>query len=206
MSSENRAANALGRHYPGGLQAFVAAMNRKALSLGMTRYAVLKTPTGLNSNNVSTAHDLGTDGCCCASLSLDSRVFDDPWSASSKSRGRDLDFPQYQSVGQQSDLGDWAVEDRLHSGSGQVSGHAGAALPTSRWSLCCLTRRASRPALVMPIASSAGWKVRLSRPVRLPTPVWVSSFGPSTSHGAPWLFFVQLFLAALGDGTNGRTH
>ncbi len=57
MSSENRAANALGRHYPGGLSAFVVAMNRKAKSLGMmnTRF---EEPTGLSSNNVSTAHDL----------------------------------------------------------------------------------------------------------------------------------------------------
>jgi len=57
MSSENRAANALGRHYPGGLGAFVDAMNRKARALGMfdSRF---DEPTGLSSNNVSTAHDL----------------------------------------------------------------------------------------------------------------------------------------------------
>jgi len=57
MSSENRAANALGRHYPGGLRAFVEAMNRKSRSLGMfdSRF---DEPTGLSSNNVSTAHDL----------------------------------------------------------------------------------------------------------------------------------------------------
>jgi D-alanyl-D-alanine endopeptidase (penicillin-binding protein 7) len=57
MSSENRAANALGRHYPGGLPAFVSAMNRKAASLGMvdTRYV---EPTGLSSNNQSSAQDL----------------------------------------------------------------------------------------------------------------------------------------------------
>src|SRR5262249_36117245 len=36
MSSENRAAAALGRAYPGGIQAFVAAMNRKAADLGMS--------------------------------------------------------------------------------------------------------------------------------------------------------------------------
>src|SRR5690606_6994013 len=35
MSSENRAANALGRHHPGGLPAFVDAMNRKAKAIGM---------------------------------------------------------------------------------------------------------------------------------------------------------------------------
>lgn len=57
MSSENRAANALGRHYPGGLPAFVAAMNQKARALGMNN-SRFEEPTGLSSNNVSTAHDL----------------------------------------------------------------------------------------------------------------------------------------------------
>ena len=58
MASENRAASALGRNYPGGLEAFVAAMNLKARMLGLqgTRYA---DPTGLSSTNVSTAEDLG---------------------------------------------------------------------------------------------------------------------------------------------------
>ncbi len=57
MASENRAANALGRHYPGGLSAFVAAMNRKAQALGMkdTHYV---EPTGLSSRNQSSATDL----------------------------------------------------------------------------------------------------------------------------------------------------
>ncbi|MFG6433193.1 D-alanyl-D-alanine endopeptidase [Roseateles sp. LYH14W] len=59
MASENRAANALGRHYPGGMSAFVAAMNAKAVSLGMadTHYA---EPTGLSSRNQSSAKDLAT--------------------------------------------------------------------------------------------------------------------------------------------------
>ena len=57
MSSENRAANALARHYPGGMPAFVQAMNRKAQALGMTS-SRFEEPTGLSSNNVSTAHDL----------------------------------------------------------------------------------------------------------------------------------------------------
>jgi len=57
MSSENRAASALGRNYPGGTAAFVAAMNRRAAALGMlhTRYV---EPTGLSSENVSSAQDL----------------------------------------------------------------------------------------------------------------------------------------------------
>ena len=57
MSSENRAAHALGRHYPGGMLAFLAAMNVKAQSLGM-RDSHFEDPTGLTSNNVSTPHDL----------------------------------------------------------------------------------------------------------------------------------------------------
>lgn len=59
MSSENRAAHALGRTYPGGLGAFVRAMNLKARQLGMTdaRYV---DPTGLNSGNQASAKDLAT--------------------------------------------------------------------------------------------------------------------------------------------------
>src|SRR3982750_4434083 len=59
MSSENRAANALGRSYPGGLPAFVDAMNEKARALGMndTHYV---EPTGLSSSNQSSARDLAT--------------------------------------------------------------------------------------------------------------------------------------------------
>ena len=57
MSSENRAAHALGRHYPGGMPAFVKAMNQKAHALGMFS-SRFEEPTGLSSNNVSTAKDL----------------------------------------------------------------------------------------------------------------------------------------------------
>lgn len=57
MSSENRAANALGRHHPGGLRAFVAAMNEKARALGMEDSRFVE-PTGLSSSNVSNARDL----------------------------------------------------------------------------------------------------------------------------------------------------
>jgi D-alanyl-D-alanine endopeptidase (penicillin-binding protein 7) len=57
MSSENRAANALGRHYPGGMPAFVAAMNSKARELGMTNSRFVE-PTGLSSANVATPRDL----------------------------------------------------------------------------------------------------------------------------------------------------
>jgi D-alanyl-D-alanine endopeptidase (penicillin-binding protein 7) len=57
MSSENRAAAALGNAYPGGFGAFVQAMNAKAAQLGMERSRFVDG-TGLNSENVSTAEDL----------------------------------------------------------------------------------------------------------------------------------------------------
>ena len=57
MSSENRAAHALGRTYPAGLDAFVAAMNAKAKQLGMTETHYVE-PTGLSSRNQSSARDL----------------------------------------------------------------------------------------------------------------------------------------------------
>jgi len=58
MASDNRAAYALSRAFPGGRPAFVGAMNAKAQALGLhgTRYS---DPTGLSSANVSTAEDLG---------------------------------------------------------------------------------------------------------------------------------------------------
>lgn len=59
MSSENRAAHALGRSFPGGMARFVALMNARAMMLGMkdTRYV---EPTGLSSGNRSSAVDLAT--------------------------------------------------------------------------------------------------------------------------------------------------
>ena len=57
MSSENRAASALSRHYPGGRPAFIAAMNRKAAELKM-RHTRFEDSTGLSSHNVSSAGDL----------------------------------------------------------------------------------------------------------------------------------------------------
>jgi serine-type D-Ala-D-Ala endopeptidase (penicillin-binding protein 7) len=57
MSSENRAAHALGNNYPGGMHAMVAAMNAKAAALGMTNSHFVD-PTGLSSENVASPEDL----------------------------------------------------------------------------------------------------------------------------------------------------
>jgi D-alanyl-D-alanine endopeptidase (penicillin-binding protein 7) len=57
MSSENRAAHALGRNYPGGVAACVIAMNAKAHELGMTSARFVE-PTGLSDENVASPEDL----------------------------------------------------------------------------------------------------------------------------------------------------
>ena len=57
MASENRAATALGRTFPGGMTKFVAAMNKKATRLGMSN-SHFADPAGLNVDNMSTARDL----------------------------------------------------------------------------------------------------------------------------------------------------
>ncbi len=57
MSSENRAIHAMARNYPGGMNAFLAQMNRKVSSLGMSQ-SRFYDPTGLDPRNVSTANDL----------------------------------------------------------------------------------------------------------------------------------------------------
>ncbi len=57
MSSENRAAHALGRTFPGGMATFVGLMNAKARALGMADTSYVE-PTGLSSKNQSSAQDL----------------------------------------------------------------------------------------------------------------------------------------------------
>lgn len=68
MSSENRAAHALGRTFPGGMDLFVSRMNQRARALGMkdTRYV---EPTGLSSQNQSSANDLAV---------LATKAYDEP--------------------------------------------------------------------------------------------------------------------------------
>ena len=58
MASDNRAASALGRNYPGGLPAFVEAMNHKAQALGLQQTHYVDS-SGLSPGNVSSAQDLG---------------------------------------------------------------------------------------------------------------------------------------------------
>ena len=90
MSSENRASHALARHYPGGLPAFIAAMNRKAASLGMA-HTRFEDPTGLSSNNVSTAHDLARMVAAAHRYPL-IREFSTTPGVRAEVKGRELEF------------------------------------------------------------------------------------------------------------------
>ena len=90
MSSETRAAHALARHYPGGMPAFLVAMNDKAHSLGM-RDTRFEDPTGLTSNNVSTAHDLAKMVSAAYRYPL-IREFSTTPGASVEVAGRQLEF------------------------------------------------------------------------------------------------------------------
>ncbi len=127
MASENRAANALGRNYPGGLAAFVAAMNQEAHDLGMndTRYV---EPTGLSSSNQSSARDLATLVKAAHEVPLHPRAFD---LARVHGRGRQPAdaVPHHERSGEEPRVGDRPAEDRLHHGGGPLPGDAGQA----RW-------------------------------------------------------------------------
>ena len=91
MSSENRATHALGRTYPGGMSAFVAAMNQKAQSLGMynTRFY---EPTGLDYRNVSTASDLSTMVAAASYYPLIRRDSTSTYGSVYTSNGRQQDY------------------------------------------------------------------------------------------------------------------
>jgi len=90
MSSENRAAAALGRTYPGGMEAFVAAMNEKAAELGMTESRFAE-PTGLSPANVASAADLAKLVRAAHSYPL-IREYSTRSSATVKTFGRPLQF------------------------------------------------------------------------------------------------------------------
>jgi D-alanyl-D-alanine endopeptidase (penicillin-binding protein 7) len=96
MSSENRAASALSRYYPGGRPAFVAAMNRKARSLGLVD-THFEDSTGLTPANVSTARDLAKMVEAAHQYPL-IREFTTTaeYDVASSASGRSADLPQYQ--------------------------------------------------------------------------------------------------------------
>jgi D-alanyl-D-alanine endopeptidase (penicillin-binding protein 7) len=90
MASENRAANALGRSYPGGLPALLRAMNARAGALGMNRSHFVE-PTGLSSRNVASPQDL-TRLVAAAARQPTLRRYSTDAKYSIRSGGRELRF------------------------------------------------------------------------------------------------------------------
>lgn len=91
MASENRAASALSRAYPGGQPAFIEAMNRKAVELGMNSTHFLDS-TGLNQGNVSNAEDLAKMVTAAYRYPLIQRYTTDTEHAVQSNSGRTLQF------------------------------------------------------------------------------------------------------------------
>jgi len=104
MSSENRAAHALCRTYPGGMPACVRAMNRKAKSLGMTTARFVE-PTGLSNSNVSSPADLAKLVRAAAANSTIREYSTDP-DHTVYIKGRPL---EYRSTNLLVDKSDWQV-------------------------------------------------------------------------------------------------
>ena len=125
MSSENRAANSLGRHYPGGLPAFVRAMNRKAQALGMAQFALRRTDRPVEQQRVHRARP-GTHGRRCGALSGDPHLLDDRRAHVSTSTATSANSTTPTRWSAATPLGDRCLEDRLHFRGRPLPGHAGA--------------------------------------------------------------------------------
>ena len=130
MASENRAAHALARNYPGGLAACIRAMNAKARALGMTHTHFVE-PTGLSSHNVSTPDDLAKLVMAAAGSPVIRRY--------STSRGYTIRSGRrmvaYHNTDQLVDaplLAHRRAEDGLHRRCGPLPGDAGDHRPSHR--------------------------------------------------------------------------
>ncbi len=91
MSSENRAASALGRNYPGGRPAFVEAMNAKARELGMTDTHYVDS-NGLSKMNVASARDLAKLAMAAYQQPMLRQFSTDPKATVELSNGRPMQF------------------------------------------------------------------------------------------------------------------
>ena len=166
MSSENRAAHALGRHYPGGLAAFVAAMNRKAASLGMAR-THFEDPTGLTSNNVSTARDLARMVAAAHRYPL-IREFSTTSGATAEVKGREL---EYHNTNQLVKSPTWEI-GLSKTGYIQEAGKC----------LVMQARVADRPVVIV-LLDSAGKQTRIGDANRIKR--WMESAGASGKQPTP---------------------
>lgn len=108
MSSENRAASSLGRTYPGGLPAFVTAMNAKARELGMTHTHYVDS-TGLSQHNVSSASDLAKLVRAAYRYSLIRHYSTDSKYAVNPFRGNTLEYASSNRLIRYEQVGSWDI-------------------------------------------------------------------------------------------------
>ena len=160
MASENRAAAALARTYPGGTPVMLAMMNAKARELGMTSTQFFD-PTGLNSNNVSTAQDLVKMVMAAQSYPDIQRYTTSTSHIVQEDGRRSLRFSNTNPLVQQFAMGDWSQQDRLYQRGRPLPGDAGQDRRPARWSSCCWIHGANAPASAMQSASRTGWKTSL---------------------------------------------
>ncbi|WP_291992213.1 D-alanyl-D-alanine endopeptidase [Candidatus Accumulibacter sp. ACC003] len=166
MSSENRAAHALGRNYPGGLPAFIVAMNRKAVSLGMAR-THFEDPTGLTSNNVSTARDLARMVAAAHRYPL-IREFSTTSGATAEVKGREI---EYRNTNQLVKSPTWEI-GLSKTGYIQEAGKC----------LVMQARVADRPVVIV-LLDSAGKQTRIGDANRIKR--WMESAAASGKHPTP---------------------
>ena len=114
MSSENRAATALGRTYPGGMDNFVAHMNRKAKGLGMSN-SQFADPAGLKAENVSTASDLAKMVAAAEGYPLITQsTTTTRMEVQALRQARPTDLRQYQPPAEKQELGYRTEQNRIH--------------------------------------------------------------------------------------------
>ena len=167
MSSENRAAAALSRYYPGGRPAFIKAMNAKAAELGMTKTHFVN-PNGLTNENVSTAFDLAKLVRAADQYPLIREFTTDPRYDVRIGRYI-LPYINSEPPGGPARLGHRGAKDRIYQRSGPLPGDAGECggpladhgLPGWLRKAHALCRRSPRPHAVGAGGEAVGNRRRL---------------------------------------------
>ena len=114
MASENRAASALARHYPGGTAAFVAAMNAKAAALGMTQHALRGPHRAFAAQRVDGERP-GAPRARRGRISADPRILHDARALRRSAADRaDARLQQFQRAREERRVGYPVAKDRLH--------------------------------------------------------------------------------------------
>ena len=179
MSSENRAASSLARHYPGGTPAFVAAMNAKATRARHDAHALRRSDRPVGRERVDGERPRACSCSAAARVSADPRIHDDASAfRRSAADGPDARLQQLQRAGQERAVGHPAAEDRLHPRGRQVPRDAGDdRQPADRHRAARFARqvhaprrRAARQALARDRRDAGPSQCRRRKPAARPSP------------------------------------